>query len=482
MKTMLAVLFLSASLLAQVTTVPNGGTGLSSVTPNGMITGNGTNALNVIAPPTDSQSYSWVWSNLIPSPPAAPTLTAVSGGNIAASTQVNVEVTYLNSSGETTVSRAAHVTTASTCTASGNCSVQVASPAAAGNAVYYCVYAANGTTPGTYYLQESSSVCITATATQIGTNFTFGTTGAPEQTSGVTPPTGNTTGAEAWNLASIPINSQTGTSYMVSTVDRGSVIAFNNSNGSAVTLPQAGTTGFEGNFFFDPWNYGTAGDVTITPAGGTIDGAASLTVPPHVFAPVFSDDTNYFAPLLATLDPATGQLYPSEGGGGVSGLTANAMTCGSSTGGVQDCGTTVTLPAGTAITSASGAGGITYASNYNTFISAGGGDQIVAEKGIDYAVSAWGGSSGAVSVRCDLGDVQSYTLTAAVTGQTASNCRAGSIETLIITESSTGGFAWTWGSSFLGGMTINTAANAVNVQEFVFDGTNWQAMSTGSSH
>lgn len=179
----------------------NGGTSVNFDT-NGV---KSTSSLNLSGSPTFvfGPPTNWIGANDISklSSPATPTIAAVSGGNIAASTQVNVQVTYVNAQGQTIGQTASNVTTSGTCTASGNCSVQVTSPAAAASgcaaATGYNIYAANGASPGTYYLQNTGG------AISIGTSFTFGTAGNPEQTSGTALPGSSTAYATCQQLISV---------------------------------------------------------------------------------------------------------------------------------------------------------------------------------------------------------------------------------------------------------------------------------------
>jgi hypothetical protein len=61
--------------------------------------------------------------------------------------------------------------------------------------------------------------------------------------------------------------------------DLGTRVAYNSSGAVAVTLPQAGTTGFNNNFYFYVANANTtATTVTITPTVSTINGAATLVL------------------------------------------------------------------------------------------------------------------------------------------------------------------------------------------------------------
>ena len=114
------------------------------------------------------------------------------------------------------------------------------------------------------------------------------------QASGIT--TGNTrtlTVADAdFSLGNIPVNAQTGTTYIVLASDRGKLITFSNAASVAVTLPQASTAGFNSNFFCYFKNIG-AGTVTITPTISTIDLGTALILRTNQWGLTESDNTNY---------------------------------------------------------------------------------------------------------------------------------------------------------------------------------------------
>lgn len=85
----------------------------------------------------------------------------------------------------------------------------------------------------------------------------------------------------------------TGTTDTILTTDRGCFVVYNNAAPVAVTIPQAGTTGFENKFFFVVVNIG-AGLVTLDPTTSTINAAPDLDVPQNGGAVIMSDGTNYF--------------------------------------------------------------------------------------------------------------------------------------------------------------------------------------------
>lgn len=92
--------------------------------------------------------------------------------------------------------------------------------------------------------------------------------------------------------AAFLINAQTGTSYALLAGDGGKLVTFSNGSATAVTIAQAGTTGFGAGYATTVQNKG-AGTVTITPATSTINGSANITVATNRGCSVVSDGTNY---------------------------------------------------------------------------------------------------------------------------------------------------------------------------------------------
>jgi hypothetical protein len=88
------------------------------------------------------------------------------------------------------------------------------------------------------------------------------------------------------------VNAQSGATYTLTAVDKHKLVTFSNV-GVAVTVPQAGTAGFDNDWFCYIENR-AAGTVTITPTTSTIDGAASLSLAQNQGIVIFSDGTNYF--------------------------------------------------------------------------------------------------------------------------------------------------------------------------------------------
>lgn len=125
-------------------------------------------------------------------------------------------------------------------------------------------------------------------------------------------PTSGSPNAPVYTVDGIVPNPQTGTTYTVAATDRAKYVSFSNASAIAVTLPQAGTTGFAGNFVFSACDIGT-GTATITPTTSTISvsngktytsAASTLALTTGLCATIYSDNTNYFAVLHAAPQPA----------------------------------------------------------------------------------------------------------------------------------------------------------------------------------
>jgi hypothetical protein len=138
-------------------------------------------------------------------------------------------------------------------------------------------------------------------------------------------PSGGLATAPVWSPAGVPTNAQTGTTYTYVATDRASYVSFSNAGAIAVTLPQAGSTGFASNFINVSCDIG-AGTATITPTTSTISyttgsaytsGAATLALTTGQCAWIYSDNTNYFAIVRS--------------GGGSAALSAITAAVGSNT-------------------------------------------------------------------------------------------------------------------------------------------------------
>ena len=195
-------------------------------------------------------------------------------------------------------------------------------------------------------------------------------------------PSGGAATAPAWVPMGVPVNAQTGTTYTVVATDRGKYLSLSNGSSIAVTLPQAGTTGFASGFSFVACDIGV-GTATITPTTSTISysnragytsAAGSLALGSGQCATVYTDGANYFAVSalsgiiptnqIATgfgtvsnttfamglnrgsnLAPAFAAAYTIGGSGCVE--TGGAMTCTSTSGSANFYPTTSLTPVAT---------------------------------------------------------------------------------------------------------------------------------------
>ena len=78
-----------------------------------------------------------------------------------------------------------------------------------------------------------------------------------------------------------------------------------------------------------------------------------------------------------------------------------------------------------------------------------------------------------------LGNTQKITLTGNVTSSTLSNATAGEQLNFIVCQDATGSRTFVWPTNVRGGMTIGSTASKCSAQNFIFDGTNAYALSSG---
>jgi hypothetical protein len=78
-----------------------------------------------------------------------------------------------------------------------------------------------------------------------------------------------------------------------------------------------------------------------------------------------------------------------------------------------------------------------------------------------------------------LGNTQKITLTANVTSSTLSNATAGQTINFLICQDATGSRTFVWPTNVKGGMTIGSTLSTCSAQDFIFDGTNAYAVSSG---
>lgn len=144
-------------------------------------------------------------------------------------------------------------------------------------------------------------------------------------------------------------NAQAGTTYTILTTDQGKIVTLNNASAIAVTLPQAGSTGFAATWGTCIVNIG-AGTATVTPTISTFNLNASQTLPTGASMCPVSDGTNYAGSVAVsggtgtvttTGSPTTGKLTKFSG--------ATSVTNGDLSGDVTTSGGLVTtLAAGNA--------------------------------------------------------------------------------------------------------------------------------------
>ena len=146
----------------------------------------------------------------------------------------------------------------------------------------------------------NGSACTQGDAIQIDANNNGADAGSPvgngvASFSTTCPASGPSTGAVILSGGNT-INAQTGTSYPIVTGDCGKVLTLSNGSAVAVSLPQAGTTGFATGWYLAGVQNLGAGTVTITPATSTINGSATLTLASgQGITSLTSDGTNYTA-------------------------------------------------------------------------------------------------------------------------------------------------------------------------------------------
>lgn len=162
-----------------------------------------------------------------------------------------------------------------------------------------------------------------------------------------------------------PDRSVAGTTDTILTADRGGRVVYTNTGAVAVSLPTQGSAGFTNSFYYETANESVGGVVTITPATGTINGAATLVLLTGQSCKVGPNSTgvSYQAECSESQITAGSGITLTRSvhglsiasSGGISGLTTNtipkatsATTIGNSS--VTDDGTTVTVGINFAVT------------------------------------------------------------------------------------------------------------------------------------
>lgn len=154
-------------------------------------------------------------------------------------------------------------------------------------------------------------------------------------------------------VSGVVVNAQTGTTYPIAATDRNRWVTLNNPASIAVTLPQAGSAGFNAGYLVHACDIG-AGTATITPTTSTISytngsaytsGAASLSLTTGQCATILDDATgsNY-----------TGSVYAGGGTGtvtdGSGSTTSNQLALATSSAHVITYATTLPTAAMPALT------------------------------------------------------------------------------------------------------------------------------------
>jgi hypothetical protein len=158
------------------------------------------------------------------------------------------------------------------------------------------------------------------------------------------------------------VNAQTGTSYAILDGDRGKLITASNAAAQAYSIAQAGAaSAFAAGWYVDIYNKSTntSGIVTVTPTTSTIDGAATLVIPPGSGVRIVSDGTNYQVARKQGVLFVTRQIFTGSGTyTRRPGLLYAKVTClGGGGGGGGTAGTSANLYAG----AGGGAGSEAYA-------------------------------------------------------------------------------------------------------------------------
>lgn len=124
----------------------------------------------------------------------------------------------------------------------------------------------------------------------------------------------NVSWGTAGGVSALTLNAQTGTSYTLVNGDLGKIVTFSNTNGTAITLPQAGSGGaFAAGWYVYVEQLATSvasANTIITPTTSTINGVSAVILPQNQKMMIYSDGTNYRAFQWTVL-----AMFSAGGGG-----------------------------------------------------------------------------------------------------------------------------------------------------------------------
>ena len=207
-------------------------------------------------------------------------------------------------------------------------------------------------------------------------------------TTGVTPAQAASIATQTIQTTLNNVNPQTGTSYTVQNTDYQGVVTLNNASPVAVTLGGDGT-GVNEQFGTYIENIG-AGLATLTPASGTINGAANITLVQNQGAFVVYDGAEWWA--LTSVAGSGGTITGVTAGTGLAGggssgdVTLSIATTGVTAGSYTNANLTVNSE-GQLTAASNGSGGSSYLKGTVT-INAGG-----ASSGVFYATTTVTGAT-----------------------------------------------------------------------------------------